>query len=229
LIGFSLFFVIVYPDHYRQEALWFVFLVTMYWIAHGGRAPSDRPRLVSAPMIWTSRFGAILVVLLVTAQFMGGLRAVADVFENVQQSRSRDFSQLIESRPDLKGAVIIADPDYLLEALPYYIDNPLYFMREQKFGKLVSFTSTAKLNLTLDDVLNAAKRLNHERGQPVVILMAQRFDPAQSAVTYLESYNWSLSVTPDQLRRFLASTQPLARFAPARSDESYDVYLLDPS
>ena len=229
LIGFSLFFVIVYPDHYRQEALWFIFLVTMYWIVHKGGAPSDHPRLVSRPMLWASRFGLILMVLLVTAQFMGGLRAVADLYENVQQSRSRDLSQLIKSRPDLNNAVIIADPDYLLEALPYYIDNPLCFMRERKFGKVVSFTRAAQLNLTLDDVLNVAKQLNQEGGRPVIILMAQRLDPAQSAVTYQESYNWSLSVTSEQLRRFLASAQLLARFAPARSDESYDVYLLDQS
>jgi hypothetical protein len=227
LLGFSLFFTLVYPGSYRHEALWLIFLISMYWIARERELSLDRPYSVSQPIIWTSMLGSALILLLVTAQFMGGLRAIADTYGGIPQSRSRDFSQLVKGRPDLKDAVIIADPDYLLEPLSYYIGNPLYFMREHKFSRVTNYTNKALLSLDLDDVLNVAKMINRERGKPVVILLSQRLDPAQPAMTYQEGYNWSLSLSSDQVRRFLANTQLLAHFAPARSDESFDVYLLN--
>jgi hypothetical protein len=157
---------------------------------------------------------------------MGSFSVIADAaFNGMPQSRSRDFSYFLKDRPNLKDAIIIADPDYLLEALPYYIDTPLYLMREQRFDNVVTFTNKALLNLNLDDILNVAERLNRERGKPVVILMAQRLHPGQPAKVYREGYNWTLSATSDQVRRFLTSTQLLVHFGPASSDESFDVYL----
>jgi hypothetical protein len=226
LIGFSLFFTLVYPGAYRHQALWLVFLLSMYWITRDRRDGTGRlqpePRLA-----WTSVVGSTLMWLLVSVQLLGSIRVIADVASGLPMSRSRDFSQLIKDRPDLENAIIIADPDYLLEALPYYIQNPTYLMREQRFGNVTSFTKKALLNLDLDHILNVAKRLNQERGEPVIILMAQTLDPGQPAKEYPEGYNWKLSVAPDEVRRFLASTQLLAHLAPSRLDESYDVYLLN--
>ena len=44
----------------------------------------------------------------------------------------------------------------------------------------------------------------------------------------LEVHIWTFSGTPQQVRRFQAATRRLARFAPSITDESYDVYLLNP-
>jgi hypothetical protein len=229
LIGFSLFFTLVYPGYYRQEALWLVFLLSMYWITRERELSSDQSQPVSKPIIWTRTVGSTLMVLLVATQLLGGFRAVADVVDNIPQSRSRDFSYFIKDRPNLRDAIIIADPDSLLEALPYYIDNPLYLMHEQRFGNVRTFTNKVLLSVNLDDILNVAKKLNQERGKPVVILLAHTLDPGQPAKEYRESYSWKFSVTPDQVRRFLASTQLLVHFAPAKSDESFDAYLFDES
>jgi len=227
LIGFSLFFTLVYPGSYRHQALWLVFLMSMYWITRDRGGGTERLQPLSK-FAWTSAVGSTLTVLLVAMQLGGGFRAIVEVVsDDMPLSRSRDFKKFIKDRPDLKDAIIIADPDYLVEALPYYIDNPTYLMREQRFGNVVTFTNKALLSLDLDDILNVAKKLNQERGEPVIILMAKTLDPAQPAKDYPEGYNWKLSVTPDQVRRFLASTQLLAHLAPARLDESYYVYLLD--
>jgi hypothetical protein len=226
LIGFSLFFTLVYPGYYRHQALWLVFLLTMYWMAGESGVGSERPQ--SKPIVWTSAAGFALMVLLVGAQAAGGCRAIIELAsDRFPQSRSRDFGNLIKDRPDLKNAIIMADPDYLLEALPYYIDNPIYLMRQRQFGNVVTFTNEALLKLDLDDILNVAKRLHQERGEPVVILMERRLSADQPATVYPEGYNWTLNVTPDQVRRFLASTKLLVRFGPAKLGETFDVYLLD--
>jgi hypothetical protein len=226
LIGFSLFFTLVYPGSYRHQALWLVFLLSMYWVTRDRSDGTERLQSESR-LAWTSVVGSTLMWLLVSVQLLGSIRVIADVASGLPMSRSRDFSQLIKDRPDLKNAIIIADPDYLLEALPYYIQNPTYLMREQRFGNVTSFTKKALLNLDLDHILNVAKKLNQERGEPVIILMAQTLDSGQPAREYPEGYNWTLSVAPDEVRRFLASTHLLAHLAPTRMDESYDVYLLD--
>lgn len=230
LIGFSLFFTLVYPGYYRQEALWLVFLLSMYWITREREVSSDQSQPVPKPILWTRTVGSTLMVLLVATQLLGGFRAVADAaFDGLPQSRSRDFSNFIKDRPDLKDAIIIADQDSLLEALPYYIDNSLYLMHEQRFGNVVTFTNKALISVNLDDIRNVAKKLNQERGKPVVILLAHTLDPGQPAKEYRESYSWKFAVTPEQVRRFLASTQLLVHFAPAKSDESFDAYLFDGS
>lgn len=226
LIGFSLFFTLVYPGTYRHQALWLVFLISMFWIIRDRTEGTERLQSMSK-LAWTSAAGSTLMVLLVSAQLLGSIRVIVDVASGLPMSRSRDVSQLIKDRPDLKNAIIIADPDYVLEALPYYIDNPTYLVREQRFGNVTTFTKNALLSIDLDYILNVAKKLNQERGEPVIILMAQTLDPGQPAKDYPEHY-WMLSVSPDQVRRFLASTQLLAHLAPARLDESYDVYLFDP-
>jgi hypothetical protein len=228
LVGFSLFFTLVYPGSYRHQALWLVFLLSMYWIACEGRLAPEQFRARPKPIVWLSVVGSSLTVLLVAVQLRGGVRAVVDVaLDGLPQSRSRDFSYFIKDRPDLKDAVIIADPDYLLEALPYYIGNPTYLIRERRFANIVTFTSKAQLSLDLDDILNVAGKLNQERRLPIVILLAKKLDSDQPAIIYPEGYNWKLLVTPEQVHRFLAATQLLARFGPAKSDESFDAYLFD--
>ncbi|WP_026158430.1 hypothetical protein [Rhizobium leguminosarum] len=45
-----------------------------------------------------------------------------------------DLARLIQSRPELAKATSVAEPEYLAEALPYYVNNPIYLTREHKFG-----------------------------------------------------------------------------------------------
>jgi hypothetical protein len=141
-------------------------------------------------------------------------------------SGARDFSALVAARSDLQDAVIIADPDFLLEALPYYIRNRTYLMRERRFRNVVKFTRKACLSIDLDDVLTAVRTLRAESGKPILILLNTSLDPSQSAQTYHEGYDWTLIVAPEQVHDFLISTQFLARVTAARRDERFDVYLL---
>ena len=42
--------------------------------------------------------------------------------------------------PELKDAILIGDPDYMLEPMHYYLPNRTYFVREQRYGGIVHFT-----------------------------------------------------------------------------------------
>src|SRR5262249_3041028 len=229
LITLSLFFATIYPGGYRHHALWLVFLVSMYWITRANnnaielRIP-DRFKSLADP---ASAIGSTLMVLLLALQVYSGVSAVAGTaFGAPPWSRAHEFSAFVAGRSDLQDAIIIADPDVLVETLPYYIHNRTYLIRERRFGNVSKFTMKARLAIDLDDILATAKTLQAEKDKPILILLHQTLDASQSRI-YYEVYNWSLLTTPEQVRHFLSSTRFIARFAPALTDESFDVYLFD--
>jgi hypothetical protein len=236
LISFSLFFRIIYPGEYRHEGLWLFFLVSLYWIVNSRNAVKELYVSSSLKSLRSlaSGVGSFLMTLLVALQALnlgdagyGVKGAIAGLaFGGPPLSRARDFSTFVSERSDLQDAIIIADPDFLLEALPYYIPNATYLIREGRFGHWVKFSKNARLSIDLDDILAAAKTLRMESGKPILILLRQKLDPSKSQI-YHEGYNWTLLTTPDQVSDFLTTTRHLVRFGPAMSDETFDVYLLD--
>jgi len=224
LFGFSTFFSLVYPGFYRHQGLWLVFLVSLYWIvgrdAPAGTSPAVR-KLCSVGM---ACFAALLVL-----QVAVGLQKVVPIASGDEPvSRSRELAWLIEQLPELRAATIMADPDYLVEPLAYYLPNRTYLLREQRFGNVVHFTRKARLVLHLQDILEAGRRVRSMTGQPVVILLHEQLDPSAPVQAIREGYNWQLWTSPEQVRAFLSSTRRIARFDPVCcNDESYDVYVLE--
>ena len=166
------------------------------------------------------------------AAFMVGLLAVQTwhlhvpielQLKGVPFSRSADIGALLR-QPRYRQAIIMADPDIMLEAIPYYADNPLYFLRQQRFGRVVVLTNKAKKLITLDDVLADADRLHRQTGRPVIFLSHLPVEPNSSYRRKL-MYNYQTIVTPDSAKRLLASTRLIARLRPSGMDENYDVYL----
>lgn len=223
---FELFFQLVYPGGYRHQALFLVYLITMYWLVAQGRGGHWPVKWRLAERITSlTRMGAALFVTLLALQIpRSAALAVADA-RGVPFSRSKDLAKLL-AREKLTHAILISDQDMFLEPMPYYTSNPLYFLREQRFGDVVRFTRNARLDLTLDDVLSDARTLQARWRRPVVIVLHHRPDPEKPPTLIPAFYAGSFAMTPDQARRFQAATRKLASFAPTITDESYDVYLL---
>ena len=220
LIGLSLFFVLIYGGAYRHQALWLVFMLSLYWIVSETGAKSARcyPRQFQSLVGPATAVGTGLMVLLVALQLPKGVEAMADaVLDRPPLSRSSDFAELVSRRADLKDAIVIADPDFLLEPLPYYLPNRTYLMREERFGKVVRFTKNARLSLSLDDILATAERLRAESGKPILILLAQRLDADRPTQLHKEGYNWQLHTTPEQVRT-LSSFHAIACALCSRQD-----------
>ena len=88
---------------------------------------------------------------------------------------------------------------------------------------MVLFRRDARIVLGLDDLVTDAEALERS-GRPVLILLHQRLDPAAPARSIREGYGWVLKLEPAAVGRFLARTERIARFGPAETDESFDVY-----
>ncbi|PDT05589.1 hypothetical protein CO666_02995 [Rhizobium chutanense] len=226
LLGLSLLFTLVYPGGYRHQALWLVFMIAITATAHFQREKAGVTGVAAAGGI--VKLGRLCFLLLLALQAASGLEKLNRAFvAEIPLSRSKDFGAFIQSRPDLKDAIIVADPDYLVEALPYYVSNRTYLMREERFGAIVRYTRNARLSLSLTDVLQTARRLRQSEHVPVIVLLSQRLDQINAPVSLRESYVWRLSLTPEEIAAFLSAADLVKRFGPvAGSDETYDAYLL---
>ena len=231
LAGLSTFFFLVYPGDYRHEATWLVFVIAMYWICWKPNRPmgeqaAEHHNGRSRTLVRRAGFAFFLVLIWVQATLGVADLAFAAIVRT-PESRSRDFADLVSRRPDLRDAILIGDPDYMLEPMHYYLPNPTYFVRERRYGEYVRFTRKARLELTLGDILDEARAIRATTGRPVVIVLAWRLGEMDPARVYRESYVWTFSAPGDQIERFREATTLLAQFPKATSNESYDVYLLN--
>ena len=127
----------------------------------------------------------------------------------------------------MSQSTVIAEPDYLLEPLSLYAPNRTYLTREGRFGKVVIFSRSARLSLSLGDILATARSLRISTQRPVIILLHERLENSVPDVAIQSGYNWTFTMTRRQVGDFLKATQRVERLAPASTDESFDVYRLD--
>lgn len=231
IIGFSAFSTLVYEIYPRQAYLVISFATLLYWISldrtaknpafsTGGRQPRRR----------VETLGQTAFLVLLACQVPAGRTPIRNnLIGRLPESQAQAFGEFIRSRPDLEGAIIMGDPDFLLETLPYYLDNPLFLDRDRRFGRFVKFTRDARLNLTLTELLNDARSLSSSKHEPVVILISGPLDDVKAPECIQEGYNWTFSVNPAEVAKFQQSTELLGSFRPAVTDEQFDAYLLKTS
>ncbi|WP_260691990.1 hypothetical protein [Rhizobium laguerreae] len=109
--------------------VWFCFCLSLYWISWDRIADCLPGNKHCVRMRWFA--SAALLVIMACQQVSLGLNTAALVGGSRVES-SADLPRLIHSRPELAKATTVAEPEYLAEALPYYI-NPIYLTREHKF------------------------------------------------------------------------------------------------
>jgi hypothetical protein len=216
----KLFFYFVYLSYYRHEILFIIFLLALHWMVAEGAGGTRFQRR------WTDyvRFGGqwAFVSFLVAHSLML-IKPIYEQIQGIPYSRSAELAGLLQ-RPDLSTAIVMGDPDTMLEPLPYYVDNPLWFLRQQRFGNVVRLTRDARRELTLDDILADAEKLNKATGRPIVILSRLRLRSITKR-RQMVLFSQATIVTPDNLRRFRASTRRVASYPQAGTDESYDVFV----
>lgn len=220
LFALKLFFFFVYPSAYRHEALFVIFLLALHWMSAEGAGGSWTRRLWMNPI---ASVGMAAFLLVLVAQTLDLAKPLYLQAKGVPYSRSADVAELLR-RPELSGAIVLADPDLMLESLPYYVNNPLWFVREKSFAKLFMRSREDRRQISLDTIIGDAARLHGQSGRPVVILLRSNLDQVPIG-SHLSLYQDTTTVTPDALERFRAATRLIRRLRPAISDEAYDVYV----
>jgi hypothetical protein len=225
----ALFFALVTNGLYRHGGVWFFFCVTLYWIAWRDIAQAlsgaMKGRIVKALTLVGLAGFVFLVGVQVFKNANDFLLTLANPVNPVL-SRSADLGRLIASRSDLANATITSDVDFMVESLPYYIPNKTYLMHRHRFGNVVKVSISNTMTMTLGEILDESRNLKNTTGNPVVILLTRKLDQIVPDQSY-QDFNWTFRASAEQIREFRTVTKLLAQFGPSRTNENYDVYLLD--
>ena len=217
----KLFFYFVYPSYFRHEVLYIFFLLSLFWMTEecaGGTWPQK-------PWMKVDLLGRVSFALLLATNSVALIVPLREKLSGTPYSHSADVGRLLQ-RPELAGAIVMADPDTMLEPLPYYVNNPLWMLRQQRFGKVVRLTVNARRELTLDDVLRDAQSLHRKTGRPIVFLSRVPLSSESGRYLTWGTFAYQTIITPDTANRFLASTRKIATLRNVRfGDEAYDVYV----
>jgi hypothetical protein len=230
LVTLTILFSVVYSSWYRHQGLLVIFLVSLYWIVLDGEGEALCQRWLYKVFQGGLYIGMGLLLALMVIS--GWSKVYQDwIF---QKSASKAFADtLLHTREEFKDAVLIGEPDYILEAVPYYADNPIYIGREKRFGNRVRLLRSVQLELSMGELLCTAWSIQQRKGKPVLIVLGHRFSgfdhidsgaPPYSAHYF---YQRTLSWSPEELDNWKAHTRLEQRFdSHVIGDEAYTIYSL---
>jgi hypothetical protein len=233
MVALSVLFSVVYSSWYRHQGLLIIFLISLYWIVLEYEGETLRHKRLYGLFMGGlyCGMGALLVVMV--------LSGATKIHEEwiFQKSASRALAQeLLHSRREFKDAILIGEPDYILEAVPYYADNRIYIAREKRFGYTVKFLRSVQLQLSMSELLCTAWRIQMESKKPVLIVLGHRFlgldhmgsgqPPFFANYFYERTFSWS----PEALDAWKLHTRLEQQFdTNVIGDEAYTVYSLAPT
>jgi hypothetical protein len=221
-VAFGVIFRLVYFGFLRHQGLYIVFLVFLYWVYRRWLRDSN----VTGIKRWLCNAGFYVSLPLIIAGGVGNLRDSAWRDIRMEVSSSRALGEWLNASAEYRDAVLIPEPDYLIEAVAYYAPNPIYMPREHAYTKTVSWTTAPDVRLSLAELLEAARRIHATTGKPVLIVLGHLdldfSKPGELNFSYNKYFSWDESSWTD----FQKSTRLVAEFRKAIEDENYLVYAL---
>ena len=220
LIAFGLFFRVIYDGHYRHQGLFFIFIIFLFWLFIDSLSYISLNRGKKL-LFFIGFYGAFLILIIGNVAL--AYRSVkTDIFQEMSSSSS--LGKFLNNSTIYRNAIIVAEPDYFMESLPYYSDNLIYFPREDRFGEFVTWTSESKKRLSLSEVLSTALTIKAKQNQPVLIVLGHLSigNKQDGAITY--SYNNLFTWNRDELEDFNKNTSLVAEFTSSKGNENYRVY-----
>jgi hypothetical protein len=198
--------------------LFLCFLVCLYWIT---LAAPDAGTARKLGLRWLDVGRAALVVLFLASVYQDRL-VLRDI--RLEMSSAKALGAFLRASPGLHDAILVPEPDYFMEALPYYAHNPIYFPREHRFGATVTWSSAAAADLSLGQVVSLARGLKARYGRPVLLVLGHPAFATEATgdirYRYDKHFTWSAREREDAGR----SLTPIAKFVAAVTNENYWVY-----
>lgn len=217
ILGIGFTFIEIFRGEYRHQGFIYILFICAFWI--------EKENLIELKknLLFYLREGFIYILL-----FFQIYAAIDIISMDIQYqiSSSRSFSNFIKKNSEYNNAIIVGEPDYYLESLSYYISNPLYFPRENRFGKVVSFTTANKRKLSLAELLNSARKLKTRFDKPILIELGHNISASDPNFKFEFSYGKVFEYNPRTYESFVTSTRKVAEFKDAYGDENYTIYEL---
>jgi hypothetical protein len=169
--------------------------------------------------------GLLALIGLLAGSLVLGARAVTQDIV-MPMSSNKDLGAFLTASEAYRDAIIVPEPDYLVESLPYYAPVSLFYPREQRFGKYVAFTTASSKYITLGILLNDAIDLKTKYGKPVLIVLGHKDIGPRSSGTVRFSYGSLFQWYSADVATLNSATTLVGTFTSAASDENYRVFLV---
>lgn len=218
--GLTVLFAVVYPGFPRHQGLFVMFVFTLFWMRQEPALERSAP--FAGRLMWTARATTWALGVLLALQVVHAIPPYRQDIEH-ELTSAPAFGRWLAATPRYRDAIVIAEPDYVTESLPYYAPNRLYSYREQRFTTFTRWTRDNARPRSPADLLETAQRLKAQHGVPVLIAYghASGLGAPTSSLTY--GYGYRFGWTQEERDRFVAETQLLTVFSQARGDENYYV------
>jgi hypothetical protein len=148
------------------------------------------------------------------------------------ESSSKAFGALIRNNLRFRNSILMGEPDYMMEPLPYYVPNPIYMPRQGEFQHRVFFDRGIKRrrNIQLGTLVALADSLSCTSGQPVLLAIAYPRLLTDSAGEAHPAYRGtSFSWNSAERARLMSRGRLVTSFVGALTDENYSVFAVAPS
>jgi hypothetical protein len=216
VFAFEIVFRNLYTGGLRHEAVLLFLIFSICWIAVATANDGIKHRFRSQVVMGLAPLFALQALALPV--FVN--RAISH-----QQSSSKRFGQFISANPKYRDAILVGEPDYLLESMPYYVGNRIYMTRQNEFARRVYFDDTRRRrDLTLSQLLETAVELSCRHKVPVLVAIGAREFPDRRKGSAGVSYRATFSWTAAEKARLRAEFPRIAWFGRANTDEIYQVF-----
>lgn len=221
VVGMETFSELVYSGAaLRHQGFLLLGIFVAVWLSRAGGHNLDSTPETGG---WSSSASLLdlgLAILLALQIFVGVKAYSRDIVE--PRSSSESFAHFVRTN-GLESAIIAAEPDVVLESLPYYLNNPIYLVRERRFGSVVSFTTESEPELSLTQLLIELESLGEKQDRPLILLLP----PDLSEDSRLDvGYDRTLSIDRRGAEHLSSAAEKLACFTRAITDENYCVWKL---
>ncbi len=222
ILCFEIFFQNVYTAAIRHQGVVTFLIVGICWIAIRDKNESERAGFTQRVAL------GLLPMMLVQAI---AFPIVVRRHLTHPSSSSRAFGRLIGSTPGLSNAILISEPDYLMEPMPYYVTNRIYMPRQHEYHYRVYFAAGAhrQHDLTLGELLDAADSLGCVTGSPILISIGYPdFLTKPTGLVHGAFHGADFIWAADEKARLSTRARKLDQFEGATTDENYEVFELTP-
>jgi hypothetical protein len=222
IFGFEVMFRLIYVGALRHEGMLTFLLVSLVWIDCTDRATSVAPG--------QRRTTALGLLPLLAMQTLA-LPVVARRDMLHPESSSKTFGALIQQTPRFRDAILLGEPDYMMETMPYYATNRVFMPRQGEFHYRVYFDrgKRRRLDLHLGTLVDVADSLSCTSGQTVLLAVGYPkllTDSAGEAHPFYPGtlFRWNSA----ERTLLLARGMLVSSFTGATTDENYSVFEIAP-
>lgn len=221
ILSFEVLFHGVYPAALRHMGVVTFLIVAICWAAISDRKDSD------------GLFARRVAMGLLPVMFIQSLALPIAARRHLAHpaSSSKALGGFIRATPRLSKAVLIGEPDYLMEALPYYVPNRVYMPRQREYSNTVYFAKGGRhqVDLKLGEVIDVADSIGCETRSPVLFSIGYPEFPRQPNGMIRGAYNAAhFTWTAEDKKRLSSRATMLGDFQGATTDENYEVFELPP-